>query len=284
MKIAIYGTGPIGSTFALHLARHGHDVTVIARGKRLEQLQAENAIVTVGGERVAVTPSAVLDPTVVFDLVLVTVLAHQVDVVLPALKASAARTVMFMFNTFASLDPLREAVGKERFAFGFPAILASLVDGRLKSEVVSVGQTTIATEAAWAKVFTEAGIRTIVETDMESWLRTHAVMIVAVMAVASLAYQRKAGVSWAEAKTHALAVREGFALVRYLGNRVTPATMAFVSHLPTSMLTALLWMLSRVRLVSELGSVGTAEPRALIDGMIAAAPDRCATLRAIRPA
>ena len=49
MKIAILGTGAIGSTFAFQLARNTHDVTVIARGKRLEQLQAEQAIVTVTG-------------------------------------------------------------------------------------------------------------------------------------------------------------------------------------------------------------------------------------------
>ena len=47
MKLAILGTGGIGSTFAFHLARAGHDVTVIARGKRLEQLRAT------GGELLA---------------------------------------------------------------------------------------------------------------------------------------------------------------------------------------------------------------------------------------
>ena len=99
MKIAILGTGAIGSTFAFQLARNTHDVTVIARGKRLEQLQAEQAIVTVTGERAAVTVSAALDPAINYDLVLVVVLASQVDAVLPSLKISAAKTVMFMFNT-----------------------------------------------------------------------------------------------------------------------------------------------------------------------------------------
>ncbi len=135
MKIAIVGTGSIGSTFAFQLARSAHDVTVIARGERLEQLQAERAIVTVSGERATVSVSAALDPATDYDLVLVTVLAPQVDSVLPSLQASAAKTVMFMFNTFESLDLLRNAVGKERFAFGFPAILASLPGGKLKFRV-----------------------------------------------------------------------------------------------------------------------------------------------------
>ena len=90
MNVAILGTGSVGSTFAFHLARHGHDVIVIARGKRLEHLRAENAVVT-AGERAAVTVRDALDPAAEFDLVLVTVLASQVHAVLPALTTSRAK-------------------------------------------------------------------------------------------------------------------------------------------------------------------------------------------------
>ena len=65
-----------------------------------------------------------------FDLVLVTVLAHQVAPLLPRLVESRGRTVMFMFNTFEPLGRLRDAVGAARFAFGFPAILAGLEGAR----------------------------------------------------------------------------------------------------------------------------------------------------------
>src|SRR6478609_1911500 len=100
MQIAIVGTGAIGSTFAYQLARAGHAVTVIARGARLEQLERDGAVVLASGERAAVQVSCALDVRTAYDLVLVTVLAPQVAAVLPALRASAARTVMFMFNTF----------------------------------------------------------------------------------------------------------------------------------------------------------------------------------------
>lgn len=217
MKIAILGTGAIGSTFAFQLARHAHDVTVIARGKRLEQLQAEQAIVTVTGERAAVTVSAALDPAINFDLVLVVVLASQVDAVLPTLEASAAKTVMFMFNTLAPLSRLRDVVGQERFAFGFPAILASLTDGKLKSKAFAHPASSITTDAVWAKVFSDAGIPTIVYNDIEAWVHTHAVVMVPMMAISWVAHTRQTGVSWTEARTYALALREGFALVQQLG-------------------------------------------------------------------
>ncbi len=283
MRIAILGLGPIGSTFALHLAKAGHDVTGIARNQRLARVQADGGVVSVSGERAALKVEGALDTSQAYDLVLVTVLAHQVDAVLPSLKASAAKQVMFMFNTFESLARLRDAVGAERFAFGFPAIMATLPDGRLKSAIVTVGQVTLSTDAAWAKTFSEAGIKTEQHADIESWLRTHAVLISGLMSVATRAFEKKAGASWSEATATARAVREGFSLVRSLGNQVTPVAMNALDCMPTSMLATVLWGASRSKMVNHIGAIGPAEPRALIDMMVALKPEQTTLLRAIRP-
>ncbi|WP_044987227.1 ketopantoate reductase family protein [Sorangium cellulosum] len=283
MKIAIVGAGRIGSTFAFQLARAGHEVTVVARGARLAQLRRDEAIVTAAGERAAVGVSAALDEAAAWDLVLVTVLAPQVDAVLPALAASAAKTVMFMFNTFEPLGRLRDAVGAARFAFGFPAILATLDDGKLTSRIVTRGMVTPVTDAAWARVFTDAGIPAVVEPDMESWLRAHAAAVVPVMVAVATAHARKAGVSWTEAMDLARALEEGLRLVRQLGNTLTPAPIAALSRLPTPAAAALVWTLSRVEALRKTGAAGPGEPRALIDAMAAAAPGRTPALLAIRP-
>lgn len=283
MQIAIVGTGAIGSTFAFHLSKAGHAVTVVARGARLEQLQRDQSIVLVTGERAAVSVSPVLDAATPWDLVLVTVLASQVDSVLPALKASAARTVMFMFNTFESLDRLRDAVGEGRFAFGFPAMLSALTEGRLTREILTHGQITTVTDAAWARVFTDAGILTIVHDDMQSWLRTHAALMVPVLATATLAAARGAGVSWSEARDRALAMSSGFRIVRQLGNAITPSSVGVVSRLPTSLVASLLWSLSRTKAMRDLGAHAPGEARTLIDQMAAAAPGQAAELLAVRP-
>ncbi len=283
MKIAIVGPGGIGSTFALQLGQAGHEVTVVARGKRLEQLQRDEAIVSVAGRRTAVRVSAALDVATEWDLVLVTVLASQVDAVLPALAACAAKTVMFMFNTFEPLDRLRYAVGTARFAFGFPAILASLEDGKLTAKIVTRGLVTTVTDAAWAEVFTDAGIPSVVHPDMESWLRTHAAFVVPVMAASITAYTRRAGVSWTEAMNLARAMDEGFSLVRQLGNAITPAPMGTLSRMPTRMAAALIWTLSRLPAIREAGAAGPGEPRTLIDAMSAAAPGQTPALLNIRP-
>jgi 2-dehydropantoate 2-reductase len=283
MRIAVYGPGGIGSTFAFQLARAGHDVTVVARGKRLEVLQREGAVVKASGERAPVTVAAALDPETPWDLVLVTVLASQVDAVLPALRASAAHVVMFMFNTFEPLGRLRDAVGAERFAFGFPAILASLDGGKLTAEIVARGMVTTVTDARWAKAFTDAGIPAVTHADMESWLRTHAAFVVPAMIASVRAYERRAGINWGEAMALGRAMGEGFGLVRGLGNAITPAPMRFVSRLPTPAVAALLWAVSRVPSVRKSGAAGPGEPRALIDAMNAVAPGQVPRLMAVRP-
>jgi 2-dehydropantoate 2-reductase len=284
MQIAIVGTGRIGSTFAFHLGKAGHDVTVIARGKRLEELQAEPAITSVDGVRVPVKVAPALDPNTPFDLVLVTVMAHQVDAVLPSLEASRAKTVMFMFNTVASLAPLRDAVGAERFAFGFPMIIAMWEGGKLRSTISGPGNVTTVTSEPWMKVFAEAGFPSVMTDDMESWLRSHAAMFVPMMALGCMVKARGGkALSWAEAKQYSGSLTEGFALVRHLGNKVIPGSVSFVDRFPGWLLTFVLWAASRSKAVQDLGQLGPAEPRELIDGFAALAPDRTATLRAIRP-
>jgi 2-dehydropantoate 2-reductase len=281
MQIAIVGTGAIGSTFAYQLARAGHAVTVVARGARLEQLQRDAAVVLVSGERAAVRVSAALDAATPYDLVLVTVLAPQVAAVLPALQASAARTVMFMFNTFEPLDPLRDAVGAERFAAGFPAgVFTLLLDGKIKPQIR--GGTTVG-DAAWARTFSDAGIPTVVEADMQSWLRSHAALVIPLMAIGTVVHARGAGISWSEAGAYAEALDAGFRIVREVGNAVTPSMLRTLSGLPRSIVAALLWAMSRTRTLRDLGALGAAEPRMLIDMMTAAAPGKTAALLAIRP-
>jgi 2-dehydropantoate 2-reductase len=284
MQIAIVGPGGIGSTFAFQLSEAGHDVTVIARGSRLEQLRHDGAIVTVEGKRAAVHVSGEFDTTVAWDLVLVTVLMSQVDVLLPALSASAAKSVMFMFNTFQSLDRLRDAVGLQRFAFGFPAIVAGVNDGRLSSTILRRGMLTTVSDPFWAKVFTDAGVPATVHSDMQSWLRTHAAVVVPIVIAGSTALRRGAGISRAEAVGLARAMKEGFQLVRHLGNSVTPAPIAIISRSPVSVLAALFWTLTRLDAFTRAIAVAPAdEPRTLIDEMASAWPGRTPALLAVRP-
>jgi 2-dehydropantoate 2-reductase len=283
LQIAIVGAGRIGSTFAFHLARAGHDVTLIARGQRLAELEQDPAIELVSGSRETVKVQASIDLSKPWDLLLVTVLAHQADALLPSLHVSAAKTVMFMFNTVEPLERLRDAVGEARFAFGFPTVMATFVGGRLKCSVDKPGQMTTVTSEVWSDVFNRAGIPAEVHADMESFLRSHAAFVIPLMAMGYLVHTRGRGISWTEARRYARAMSEAFGIVQQLGHRVTPSLVAALSRMPFTMRAALLWCLSRLAAIQELGAMGPSEARALIDKMTTAGPGPIEELLAIRP-
>ncbi|MEY4512168.1 MAG: hypothetical protein RLZZ450_4290 [Pseudomonadota bacterium] len=281
MRIALIGPGAIGSTFAYQLAKAGHDVTVVARGARLRWLEQERAIVRHDSQRAPVTVSAELDSKVAWDLLIVTVLATQVEPLLPVLRASAARRVVFMFNTFESLAPLREAVGAERFSFAFPGgVFTLLTEGRIRPQIRSG---TSASEPALAKLFCDAGIPTVFESDMQSWLRSHGALVVPLMAMGTVVCTRKSGASWRESRGHAAAFAAGIATVRAVGSDLRPGAVAWMARLPLVLITAALWALSRTKIIRELGLLGATEPRMLIDMMSAAAPALAGPLRDVRP-
>ncbi|HEY4222323.1 MAG TPA: 2-dehydropantoate 2-reductase N-terminal domain-containing protein [Myxococcota bacterium] len=284
MKVAVVGCGAVGSAFAFTLAKAGHDVTCVARpGARLQQLQAAHGVVAKSGTA-ATSVADALDVNIAYDLVIVTVLAPQVGAVLPALSASKAAGVLFMFNTFESLDPLRDAVGAARFAFGFPSILAHLHEGVLDFNFLTSGQITTVSDARWAKLFNDAGIGTVVHDDMHSWLRSHAAFAIPLMSIGCLLLARGGrALTMSEASAYARAWVDGFALVRKLGGRVTPSNVSMAASLPRPIVTTLLWAASRTQMVRDTGAHGPQEARMLIDQMTAAAPGQTANLLAIRP-
>jgi len=236
--------------------------------------------------RAAVRVASELDVRVAWDLVLVTVLAPQLAPVLPALEASAARRIMFMFNTFEPIAPLRDAVGAGRFSFGFPmGVFTLLIHGKIHPQV---RPGTTVDDPLFAQLFSAAGIPTVVERDMQSWLRSHAALVAPLMAIGVLVHTRGAGATWGEAAAHARAFAAGFALVHAQGNPILPKFVGVLASLPAWAMTPLFWILSRGKLLSDLGRLGTAEPRMLVDMMHSAAlqlnvPLLAAPLLAIRP-
>jgi len=292
LRIAVLGAGKIGSVFAFQLARtEGHEVTVIARpgSVRLGQIERDGAIVDVGGERAGVRVAAALDEQVPYDLVIVTLLAHQADAVLPALRRSAAGCILFMFNTFHP-ERLQAAVGARRCGFGMAFVQARLdADGRLGASIGVAGQRTLLGEQRWVDVFDAAGLPAALERDMPLWLRCHVPLCVALESVSVAGMRRGGGggASWGEALVLARGVRAGFGLVRALGHEVHPATKRRIAGSPVAVVAAGLWSMSRIRSFRELLATGEAECCALVDAMAEAAalaePSAVADIRAMRP-
>ncbi len=274
LRIAILGAGKIGSTFAFQLARVGcHEVTVIARpgSARLAQLQRDAGIVDVHGERADVRVIDMLDEATPYDLVIVTLLDHQIAELLPGLQRSAAKCIQFMCNTFHP-ERMQAAIGLDRCALGMPFVQATLdADGRLKATIGAGGQKTIMSEPRWVDVFNAAGLPAAVEPDMPLWLRCHVPLCVAFESVAVAGERRGGGASWREAMVLARGVHESFGLLKGLGYAIYPTAKKLIDSSPIPVLAATLWSMSRVASFREVLATGKAECQVLADVMVAAA-------------
>lgn len=291
LRIAILGAGKIGSAFAYQLTRDGHhDVAVIARAGsvRLQQLERDGAIIDVKGGRASVKIMSRLDEQTPYDLVIVTLLDHQIDAVLPALQRSAARCIQFMFNTFQP-ERLQEAVGVGRCAFGMPFVQATLTaDGKLKAIIGAGGQKTLLSQQRWVDVFAEAGLPAALETDMPSWLRCHVPLCVAFESISVAGMARGGGASWNEALVLARGINASFHLIKGLGFRVYPGSKRQIARSPVTVVATLLWAISRIRSFRELLATGRAECCALITvmveiGALASPPLSTSAIEAMKP-
>ncbi len=273
-RIAILGAGRIGSALAFQLTRTGgHEVTVVARtgSIRLRQLERDRGIVTVKGDRADVAIVDQLDEQAPYDLVIVTMFAHQAAPLLPSLQRSAAKEVLFMCNTF-NPEVLSDAIGAERCAFGMPFLQANFdCEGRLVATIGAAGQKSILSRQSLVDQFNAAGVPASFEGDMPLWLRCHTPLCVAFQSACAAGERRRGGCSWGEARVVARGVVEAFALIRALGYRVYPASKARLSRSPVWLLAGLMWGITRNRAFRELLASGRLEGRALTDAMIAAA-------------
>ena len=272
LRIAVLGVGGIGSTFAYQLARTGqHDVTAIARpgSSRLAQLKRDGGIRRTGGELAELRVSDRLEEDIRYDLVLVTLPAHQAEAVLPALQRSAAKWIQFMFNVFEP-ERLQDAVGAGRCSFGMPFVQGSIdPDGQLNATIGAAGQKTKMNNETLVSLFVEAGLPAVFEPNMLLWLRCHVPMCIAFESVSIAGMRRGGGASWREALTIAGGLKEAFSLIQRLGYRLYPPGKKRLHLAPVWVAACILWSVSRIASFRELLATGIDECHALVDVLVA---------------
>lgn len=256
LSILVYGAGVLGSLYAGRLAAAGHAVTLLARGKRLAELEANGVILEEErtGARLVTRPRLVdaLAPDSAYDYVLVLVRKNQLASVLPALAASTATpNVVFMVNSAAGAAEYTQALGRERVLLGFPGAGGTRQEGVVRYRLVSRqiqqtnlgevdGRRTPRLERLGAAL-TAAGFPVTYCDNMDAWLKTHVALV---SPIANAIYFAGDNYRLA-ADSHAVylmlcAIREGFAVLKKLGVPITPGRFARLLLLPDWLLVPVL--------------------------------------------
>lgn len=190
MRILVFGAGVIGSVYARHLLRAGHQVTLLARGRRLADLTASGLVLenAESGQREVLPVTAVdaPEPGERYDLVLVAVRAEQLAATLPVLAGIRdSPDVLFFSNTAGRSALVLDALGQQAL-FGFPAA-GGVCDGPVIRYVLIRQQQTMLGEVSGTRlgrvqrlsaVLRQAEFPTTISTNIDGWLLGHAAFVV----------------------------------------------------------------------------------------------------------
>jgi len=286
MNILIYGAGVLGSRYAVALNQAGHQVTLLARGQRLEQLRQHGIVLQeIGSQESTIVSLPVidhLDADTAFDLVLVMLRANQVSDVLPSLAANQhTPNVLFLGNNIYGPDPLVKTLGAERVLMGF-AGAGGLREGHIVRYIRSRGGGTYIGELDGGlterlqrivEAFEDTLFPVKIVSNIDAWLKCHVAMI----SPMAYALYMSGGDNHRLARTRdALvlmlrAIREGLNVLRQQGIPITPPVLGLIAHLPEPLLAPLLrlGMNSRRAEVNIAGHANSArdEMTFLADGL-----------------
>ena len=253
MRILVYGAGVIGSLFAGKLATSGNDVTILARGRRLEELRQNGIVLSFPGEtkeeRIPVKIIGQLAADDAFDYILVVMQRTQVDSVLPILARNCTKNIVFVVNTAGGYETWAQAVGSERVMIAFPSAGGERVGGKVVyfvgKGILRTFQTTTFGEYSGRKTervrrlitaFRVAGIPSVFCNDMDAWQKTHVAMVTS---IANALYQFDCD-NYRLAKSRESVclmlhgIKEGFAVLHALGIKTKPSKLWYMK-LPVAM-------------------------------------------------
>lgn len=257
MKLLIIGAGVLGSFYAARLKKSGQDVTILARGKRAEQLREFGIVIkNEHGELQSVTHLPVIEkiePQEEYDLALVLVRKNQVADLLPDLTETAVKAFVFMVNNAAGPQAYIDAVGEDRVILGFPGaggrrtedgeIWVSQTSG--KTQPTTIGELNGQRSERileLALALHDAGLPVEICHNMDAWLKTHVALV---SPIANALYLAD-GDPYRLANTRdglllmVRAIREGLHVLNHLEIPVTPAKYHFVLWVPERILVAVL--------------------------------------------
>lgn len=243
MNILVYGAGVQGSYLAHVLVKGGHDVTVLARGKRAEELEKEGLVIrhylqrktTV--DRVRVIRR--LKSGDAYDLIFVMMKYSDFGAVLPILAENVSRHIVMVGNnmdTYAMQDYLsKHGQSPKQVAFGFQATAGTRTDGRFICIRGGHGQmiigglnSPIPFRSLLEQAFKRTKYKLNYHDQIDAWLKNHMVLVVPMnMVILFHGFQMKQVVRDVKRLRQLVAAMgEGFHVLDSLGYPLTPVGQA----------------------------------------------------------
>ena len=130
MRILIFGAGVIGSLYGALLAEAGYDVSIYARGRRLESLTQDGLLYKRKGKiwKAPVRVLSKLEEEDCYDLILLTVRENQLPAALEELRQNISPTIVTMVNSLETYDQWEAICGEGRIIPAFPAQAEALTE------------------------------------------------------------------------------------------------------------------------------------------------------------
>ncbi len=242
MRILIFGAGVIGSLYAALLAEAGFDVSVYARGRRLESLRQDGLLYKSNAEirKAPVKVLSKLEAGDLYDLVFLTVRENQLHAALEELRQNVSPTIVTMVNSLETYDQWEAICGTGRIIPAFPGAGGGFDGGVLDAALTPrlIQPTTIGKtdgrERALAGVFHRAKIPCQIVPDMHAWQLCHLAMVVPIAdAYYEAADREHAGRNAALMRKTAKQIRDNLSAIAARKIRLSPGKMQAFRLLPT---------------------------------------------------
>ena len=182
----IFGAGVIGSLYGALLAETGYDVSVYARGRRLESL-SQNGLLSKRKGKIRKAPDKVLssfEPNDCYDFIILAVRENQLHAALKELRQNSSTTIVTMVNSLETYDRWEAICGVGRIIPAFPGAGGGfdedVLDAALTPRIIqptTFGKTD-GREKELACILHGAKIPYQIVPDMHAWQLCHLAMVV----------------------------------------------------------------------------------------------------------
>lgn len=253
MRLLIYGAGVIGSLYAALFGEAGYDVTVYARGRRLELLESKGLLYLQKGKikRADVKIVSKLLDDDIYDFIFLSVRENQLYEALEELKNNKSTCIVTLVNSIDNYEKWENICGKGRILPAF-----SGAGGNIKEDILDAGltprvvQPTTFAEISGkitdrvkklSKLMKKSHIPYQVVGDMHKWQLCHLAMVVP---IADAYYEAEcpqmAGKERKVMVKTAMRLKRNFHFLKSHLGKLSPNKMYLFLFIPMSILTMML--------------------------------------------